>query len=76
MYTTTYTCECNVTCISCKALDQASVLVVKLFDFGTSYGTKEHASALDGEYPHFVCANVHRHGFCNNSVVMRSIMHA
>ena len=67
--------ECNVTCVSWKALDQPSVLVVKLLNFGASHGTVEHAGALNGECPHFVFANVHRHGFCNNSVAMRSIMH-
>ena len=67
--------ECNVICVSWKALDQPSVLVVKLFDFGASCGTVEHAGALNGEYPHFVFANVHSHEFCNNSVTMRSIIH-
>ena len=67
--------ECNVTCVSWKALDQTSVPVVKLFDFEASYGTVEHAGALDDECPHFVFANVQHHGFCNNSVVIRSIIH-
>ena len=66
--------ECNVTCVSWKALDQPSVLVVKLFDFGSSYGTVEHAGALNGEYPHFVFANVCSNRLCNNSVAMRSII--
>ena len=64
-----------MTCVSWKALDQPSVLVVKLFDFGASYGTVEHAGALNGEYPHFVFTNVHHNGFCNNSAAMRSIIH-
>ena len=67
--------ECNVTCVSWKALVQLSVLICKLFDFGTLYGTVEHANAIDGECPHFVFANVHRHGFCYNSVVMMFIIH-
>ena len=64
-----------MTYVSWKALEQPSVLVVKLFDFGASYGTVEHADTLDGECPHFVFANVHSHGFYNNSVVMGSIIH-
>ena len=36
--------QCNM----CKleALDQPSVLIVKLFDFGASYGTVEHEELL------------------------------